>query len=242
MKYLVYCILFTLAVVVGCGQQPSPSTKANNPPIASRNLNTTPTTPSKPNTFATAFRGQWTAASNINGKLTANLCSKLVADSGADRLTITETGYTLVSTTYLGSTDCTGTDTVTITENFKAAKIASSGSEQTFKVVDYNVSIAIKGQKTVAALQKDKACDKDKWEEKTYTQNDAQLQECYGGIIDNTGSYLFEIPLIEDFKDLKYRFQVSGQGVAFSLLDEFPTASGKYEHQGFFARLPAGKK
>lgn len=119
-------------------------------------------------------------------------------------------------TTYIGTNDCTGDNSITGVLVYDMEGVSSEGDSQILKISNHYYSYTIKGDALAYKMNQLKVCGHDTWQAKLYKSTDSMLQSC----TEDNGYNLLPPYLAPDaHANTLTRFRVVGKGMAVETRD-----------------------
>lgn len=181
------------------------------------------------------YQGSWQGAFLNIGKTDPEPYGCLNTAGGGTTFATTITDYTMASviTEYIGDKDCKSPNTLTSEGTYVLRSTAEDSESQIFRFDSFSYEVIVRGDATVRRLNSQKICGRSDWQQRSYTNLDAQLANCTEA---NTAD--MAIPnktQVADAPFFENKFQLQGKGLALSSRDTRDKDS-KFSTPSYFAR------
>lgn len=212
--HTVMCLAITVGLV-GCGSDKSTDTN---------NLGINP-----------KYQGSWQGAFLNIGKADPEPYGCLNGAGGGVTFAAKITNYTMTSTIteYIDDKDCKSSNTLTSKGSYVLRSTAEDNNSQSFRFDSFSYEVIVRGDATVRRLNSQNICGRSDWQQRSYTNLDAQLAGCTEA---NTAD--MAIPnktQVENAPFFESKFQRQGKGLALSSRDTRDKDS-KFSTPSYFAR------
>lgn len=199
MKALSALIIVSLIALSGCGKEEKENGMLNS---------------ASSGEVSSELKGDWIAANLADGaeNPTATACTAKDANSYSVALTIADKLMTKTTTHFVGATDCTGADKVTVVEKIGFVGVETNG-HHIMQPRSYQKTATVATVTAAAALNAESACGQTDWSAKEYAKDAEHLTACTD---DNDGAVMTRHVDESVYFSLIYKIAKQGNGLSTS--------------------------
>lgn len=185
--------------------------------------------------MASELKGTWLSGSLADGAVNpvATGCTSADGHSHSTELTIADALITTTKTHFIGATDCTGANTITISEATAFVNGDDNGSA-VLVPTSHSKTLVVATATAAQALNGSSACGKTDWAAQAYATDAPQLTGCDD---DNSGAFMTRHVEEETMQAIVLRLERQGTGLRYQLRPaDIPGAD--YSAASYFAVKP----